>query len=95
MAACMALERLASTRRDAARIVLEAPEVLDRSPLHAHLADTLAGAGLPPAEAADAATMLVHVLTQAKRAGPATTADPVAGDGSERRCWPSAPDRAG
>jgi AcrR family transcriptional regulator len=70
LAVCSALERLATRRRDAARILLEVPEALERSEAHSRLQRVLEGAGLAAGEAREAATMmLVHVLVGATRGG--------------------------
>jgi TetR/AcrR family tetracycline transcriptional repressor len=70
LAVCSALERVSTRRRDAARILLEVPEALERSEAHARLQRVLEGAGLPAGEAREAATMmLVHVLVAGTRGG--------------------------
>jgi TetR/AcrR family transcriptional regulator, tetracycline repressor protein len=68
LAVCSALERVTSRRRDAAPILLEVPDALERSDAHARLRRVLEGAGLPAGEAQEVATMmLVHVLVGATR----------------------------
>lgn len=69
LAICSALERLVARRRDAARILLEVPDAVERSDPHARLRAVLEGAGLPADEAHEVATMmLVHVLVGGTRA---------------------------
>jgi AcrR family transcriptional regulator len=68
LAACAALQEVAAGRRDAPRILLEAPGAVERSDAQARLRAVLEAAGLAPEEAHEAATMmLVHVLTGATR----------------------------
>jgi AcrR family transcriptional regulator len=68
LAVCSALERVTTRRRDAARIVLEVPDALERSDAQARLRRILEGAGLPAAEANEVAVMmLVEVLVGAAR----------------------------
>lgn len=77
LAVCAALEGVTAHRRDAARILLEAPDSLDGSDAHARLRAALQGGGLSPAEGHEVATMmLVHVLVGAARPsdGPAAEA---------------------
>jgi len=62
LAVCAALERLTARRRDAARILLEAPEAVERSQAHAQLTRVLSRAGLPEAEAAETATMMLSAV---------------------------------
>jgi AcrR family transcriptional regulator len=62
LAVCAALQRLTARRRDAARILLEAPEAVERSQAHAQLTRVLSGAGLPEAEAAETATMMLSAV---------------------------------
>ena len=65
---CTALERVTAGRRDAARVMLEAPEALARSQAHARLADVLREAGLGAADASQTAMlMLSAVLVNALR----------------------------
>jgi AcrR family transcriptional regulator len=65
---CAALERVTRARRDAARVMLEAPEVLARSQVHARLADVLREAGLDAGDASQTAMlMLSAVLVNALR----------------------------
>jgi AcrR family transcriptional regulator len=73
-AVCSTLEGVARRRRDGARILLEAPEVLERSEAHGRLRSVLESTGLSPPQAREAASMmLVHVLVSALgEAGPAT-----------------------
>ena len=67
-AVCAGVTRVASGHRDAARILLESLDVLERSRPHADLARALAGSGLPDRQAADLAGMLlVHLLNRAAR----------------------------
>ena len=69
LAVCSALERMTARRRDAARVLLEVSEALERSAAHARLRRVLEGAGLPAGDAQEVATMmLVHVLIGATRA---------------------------
>ena len=62
LAVCAALERLTARRRDAARILLEAPEAVERSQAHAQLTRVLSRKGLPEAEAAETATMMLSAV---------------------------------
>jgi len=60
---CEALRTVVARQRDAARILLEVPKVLEASTMAERLRTILTTAGLPPAEAAEAASMLLfHVL---------------------------------
>ncbi len=69
LAVCAALERMVVERRDAARVVLEVPDALERSQPHRRLLAILEGAGLPRAEAGEVTTMmLTYVLVGAGRA---------------------------
>ncbi len=71
LAVCMALDRVVSRRRDAARILLEVPEAVERSDGHARLRGLLETGGLAAAPAREAATMmLVHVLVGSIRGIP-------------------------
>ncbi|MGH7775855.1 MAG: hypothetical protein ACREPI_01580, partial [Candidatus Dormibacterales bacterium] len=57
-------------RRDAARVLLDAPDAVARSQAQGTLSGLLAGAGLPQPEAAEAATMMLSaVLVSALRPG--------------------------
>jgi AcrR family transcriptional regulator len=68
LAVCSALERVIAQRRDAARILLEVPDSVERSAPHARLQAVLEGAGLAADEAHEVATMmLVHVLVGGTR----------------------------
>jgi len=68
LAICSAVERLAARRRDAARILLEVPEAVERSGPHGRLREVLTSAGLPAGEAHEVSTMmLVYVLVGAAR----------------------------
>lgn len=62
LAVCGALERLTASRRDAARVLLEVPEALEESDLHARLTQVLSEAGLPPPEAIETATMMLSAV---------------------------------
>jgi hypothetical protein len=78
LALCSALARAVSRRRDAALILLDVPEALTRSQVHARLRGVLESTGLPGAEAREAATMmLAHVLV----AGAPGLADGASGGG--------------
>src|SRR3954454_3120625 len=67
-AVCAGVTWVASGHRDAARILLESLDVLERSRPHAALAGPLAGSGLPDRQAAGLASMLlVHLLNRAAR----------------------------
>src|ERR1700681_5033188 len=57
--AAVALRAAFATQRDAARIVLEVPESLQRSDFHDRLKSQLEGAGLQPSEAAELALMVM------------------------------------
>src|SRR5258708_562134 len=58
LAVCAALARMAARRRDAARVVLEVPDALERSDAHGRLRAALQDGRLPAAEAHEAATMM-------------------------------------
>jgi AcrR family transcriptional regulator len=81
LAVCTALERITAGRRDAARVLLQVPEAVERSEAHARLSRVLAGAGLPGPEAAETATMMLSgVLVGSLRPSdepPVETARPV------------------
>jgi AcrR family transcriptional regulator len=82
LAVCGALERVTARRRDAARVLLQVPEALERSDAHARLSRALAGAGLAGPEASETATMmlagvLVRSLRPADEPPPGTAARPV------------------
>jgi AcrR family transcriptional regulator len=62
LAVCASLQGLTSSRRDAARVLLGAPEAIERSRAHAALAGTLAAAALTPPEAAETATMMLSAV---------------------------------
>src|SRR3989454_11203045 len=62
-----ALQRRISAQKDAARILLEAPDALERSDTYADLKGQMQTAGLQPAEAGDVALM---VMTQGITARP-------------------------
>lgn len=80
LAVCAALEAVMTRHRDAARVVLEVPEALERSDAHARLRSLLEGAGLPAAEAYETATMmLAHVLVAATRSSEADSVEPAKG----------------
>ncbi len=59
LATAAALGRELAGQRDAARILLEVPEALERSAVYATLKAQLAEAGLQPAEAGDIARMVI------------------------------------
>ena len=60
---CSRLSTGVAGQRDAARILLEAPEVLESSDVYAEMKRQLQDAGLQPAEAAEVALMIiVHVI---------------------------------
>jgi AcrR family transcriptional regulator len=62
---CLDVEGAVTKQRDAARILLSAPEALDRSAVHTRLRGLFRSAGLTPGEAGATATMLLnHVLLQ-------------------------------
>jgi AcrR family transcriptional regulator len=68
LAICSALERMVAERRDAARMVLEVPEALERSQPHRWLRSVLEEVGLPAAEAREVTTMmLTYVLVGGPR----------------------------
>src|SRR5690349_11455901 len=74
-----ALSRKVTAQKDAGRILLEAPERLERSDVFRAMTAELAGAGLQPAEARDVAWMLVaHAI-----AGRVALDNPVAPSGAE------------
>ena len=74
LAVCSGLERVVTRRRDAPRILLEAPDALERSEAHARLRASLEEGGLTVAEGQEVATMmLAEVLVGAAR-GPAPVA---------------------
>lgn len=62
LAVCAALERLTASRRDSARVLLEVPEALEKSDIHARLTQILAVAGLPRPEAFETATMMLSAV---------------------------------
>ena len=65
LAVCAALERTVSGHRDAARLLLEVPETVERSDVHRLLQRALESGGLTAGPARDAATMmLLHVLVR-------------------------------
>ncbi len=68
LGACASFSAVVSTHRDAPRLLLEVPEVLDRSSLLRGLNERLTDAGLPAAEARQTARMmLVHLLYSSLR----------------------------
>lgn len=68
LAICSAVERMTVRRRDAARVLLEVPEAIERSDSHMHLRRALEKGGLPAGDAQEVATMmLVHVLVGATK----------------------------
>jgi AcrR family transcriptional regulator len=77
LAVCAALGGMAARRRDAARVLLEVPDALERSDAHSRLRAALEDGRLPAAEAHQAATMmLVHVLVASTRAGDLPDVEP-------------------
>jgi TetR/AcrR family transcriptional regulator, tetracycline repressor protein len=62
LAVCAALERVTARRRDAARLLLEVPGVVQRSQAHASLSVVLRDAGLSEGEAAETATMMLSAV---------------------------------
>jgi AcrR family transcriptional regulator len=62
LAVCAALERLTARRRDAGRILLAVPDVLDHSHAHATLSGILRKAGLAPAEGFETASMMLAAV---------------------------------
>jgi TetR/AcrR family tetracycline transcriptional repressor len=81
LAICAALEQLVAHRRDAGRLLLDAPDILEQSAAHTTLADILAGAGLTRPEAAETATLMLGAVLVGSRRPPegerAETAQPV------------------
>lgn len=70
LAVCNALERVTARRRDAARVLLDAPEALERSPAHATLSQILCEAGLSVPEAFETATMMLSAVLVGSRRPP-------------------------
>ena len=80
LAAGEALRRRVRAQKDAAQILLEVPDALERSHVFAALRSELEDAGLPPAEARDVAVMVMTYVISAKgetaEPVPARTAEP-------------------
>jgi AcrR family transcriptional regulator len=71
-----ALGEAISRQRDAARVLLEAPDALERSAVFRELRAQLSSAGLAPAEAAEVARMVTaHVITRLRPDGDLPPAD--------------------
>ena len=64
-----ALQRRISAQKDAARILLEAPDALERSDTYADLKGQMQTAGLQPAEAGDVALMVMTQVITARPPG--------------------------
>ena len=70
LAVCGALERVTTRRRDAARVLLDAPEIVERSVVHAALSQILSDAWLSRPEASETATMMLAAVLFGSRRPP-------------------------
>jgi TetR/AcrR family transcriptional regulator, tetracycline repressor protein len=78
-----ALEVQVAAQKDASRVLLEAPDVLDRSDTFSALRTQLEAAGLRPAEAADVARMVMTSVIASRQARADSSGEAAAAPGSE------------